>query len=274
MDSWVPKVRAIVAYPPNPTTDLRYEKVVTKGTLKDHELLIKMVASGICHLEIHLASLPKDDPGAKFPRILGHEGAGYVAACGAQVTCAQVGDPVLLSYDYCGSCKFCSAGQTAFCISFAKLNMAGDSGDNFTTLDESEKVHAKFFGQSSFASLSIVSENCVLRMNDLLQDPEELKLFSPLGCGFQTGAGAVAVTHKATANDVVVVGGAGAVGLGAVMAAKIAGCKAIVIIDQVQSRLDVARSIGATHVLNTTGVDNISGKLNKLLNSECITLTV
>ena len=265
---------AIVTYAPSPDIDMRYEDVNVATSLKDHELLVEMLATGICHLELLMAGSPESKLGSRYPRILGHEGAGHVRAVGQKVTAAKVGDAVLLSYDYCGKCEFCSNGKLSYCLDFAHLNMIGDSGDVFATTDSQRPVIGKFFGQSSFASLSVVDENCVVNVDGLVQDVAELKLFGPLGCGFQTGAGAVINAGQAQPEDIVVVTGLGAVGMGAVMAANIARCKYIVAVDRVQSRLDLAKTLGATHVLNSTGQDDISGKIKELVQNQRISLVM
>ena len=265
-------VPAIVTYAPTPQLDMRYEQVQLQTSLKDHEVLIEMVATGICHLEILMASSPQGVRGSRYPRILGHEGAGYVRAVGKEVTAARVDDAIVLSYCYCGTCELCATGQLSCCMDFARLNMLGDGGEVFTAKDGQSPVIGKFFGQSSFASLSVVDESCVVNVTGLVENPAELRLFGPLGCGFQTGAGAVTIAGQAQSNDVVIVAGTGAVGMGAIMAAKVARCKAIVAIDRVQARLDLAERFGATHVLNTMGVDNISDKIKELAGKGRISL--
>jgi Zn-dependent alcohol dehydrogenase len=107
----------------------------------------------------------------------------------------------------------------------------------------------QFYGQSSFSSLSIVKEASVINVKGLIKNDNELKLFAPLGCGLQTGAGAVKILGHATATDVVVVTGLGGVGLGCAMAAKVAGCRMVIGVDKVESRLDLAKSLGATGVI-------------------------
>lgn len=125
-----------------------------------------------------------------------------------------VGDPVLLSFDHCTKCTQCRTGHPAYCGTFNPLNVAGDQ----TTFHGKEGgVAGQFFGQSSFANLSVVKEATIVNVKGLIKDEEELKLFAPMGCGFQTGAGTVVNLAKATREDTVVVMGLGGVGLGAVM---------------------------------------------------------
>ena len=144
-------------------------------------------------------------------------GSGYVKAVGPKVTKPiKPGDPVLLSFDSCGKCKECHEKRPAYCDTFAPMNLYGES-DVFKTSDGSSGIGAKFFGHSSFAKLSIVKESTVLPAKDLIQSKEELQLFAPLGCGIQTGVGAILNLVKPSPSDTVMVTGLGGVGLSAVM---------------------------------------------------------
>ncbi len=150
-------------------------------------------------------------------------GAGYVKKVGSAVKVAKVGDPVLLSFAHCDNCDFCKTGRPSYCTSFAE-NIAGAT-DVFEDVAGPEQ--GQFYGQSSFSSLSIVKESSVVDVKGLIKSDDDLKLFAPLGCGLQTGAGAVTILGQAGKADVVVVAGIGGVGLGSIMAAKIAGCKMV-----------------------------------------------
>ncbi|KAJ9615099.1 hypothetical protein H2200_001173 [Cladophialophora chaetospira] len=266
---------AIVTYAPQPEPDLRCEQVLVSTSLEDHQLLVQMVATGLCQLEVHLSSDSEALGGSKYPRILGHEGAGYVKAVGAKVEAAKVGDAVVLSYDYCEACRLCSQSQPAYCENFHQLNILGDNGSKFRAIGNPHSpIVGGFFGQSSLSSLSVVSERAVVRISELLKDEGELKLFGPLGCGFQTGAGAVTIAGSAASGDVVVVTGLGAVGFGAIMAAKIAGCKTIIAIDQVDSRLGLAKQIGATAVLTTADRRDLRKELSNCLGDRRLSLVI
>ena len=111
-------------------------------------------------------------------------------------------------------------------------------------------IGGAFFGQSSFGGVSIVKECSVVNAKDLVKDKKELALFSPLGCGIQTGSGTVINAAQATTKDVVCIMGLGGVGLSAVMGAKIQNCRMIIGTDKIQSRLDLAKELGATHVID------------------------
>jgi Zn-dependent alcohol dehydrogenase len=207
-----------------------------------------MKACGICHTDVFISSLPAGI--ANYPRILGHEGAGVVEEIGPGVTVAQVGDLVLLSYSYCKACDLCNAKEEPYCVKWADLNVVGVEGI-FET-QQKQNVDGKFFGQSSFAGVSIVSDTSVVNLKGLVRSGEELQLFAPLGCGLMTGVGAVMNAAKPKAHDIVMVTGLGGVGLAAVMAAKIAGCKEIVAVDRVASRLEMAQQLGATQTVDTS----------------------
>ena len=181
------------------------------------------------------------------PRVLGHEGSGYVREVGAGVKVAQVGDPVLLSYAFCNNCALCKEGKTGYCVQFAQDNFGGPY-NVFKAGDED--ISAQFFGQSSFAALSVVRECSVVNAKDLVKDKKELQLFAPLGCGIQTGSGTVVNAAKAGPNDVVCIMGLGGVGLSAIMGAKVQECRTIIGIDRVESRLNLAKELGATHIID------------------------
>jgi Zn-dependent alcohol dehydrogenase len=184
-------------------------------------------------------------------------GSGYVKAIGSSVTVAQANDPVLLSFNSCQSCKICTSGHPSHCLNFLGLNLVGDKTFCGATGGDPDTV-GRFFGQSSFASYTIVSEASVVNAKNLIRNESELKLLAPLGCGIQTGSGTVINAAKAEPDDAIAIMGLGGVGLSAIMGAKIVGCKTIIGIDKVQSRLDLAKELGATHVINTAGMSDLS----------------
>jgi Zn-dependent alcohol dehydrogenase len=130
---------------------------------------------------------------------------------------AKDGDAVLLSFQYCSTCKDCKQSHPSFCRQFAALNYVGDQSVFTSTSTPSSSPSGFFFGQSSFSSYAIVKESSVVNVTDLIKDEEELKLFAPMGCGFQTGAGTVENLCAAGEDDLVVIMGVGGVGLSAVM---------------------------------------------------------
>lgn len=204
------------------------------------ELIVRITSSGICHTDI---GVQNHHP---LPAVLGHEGEGVVDQCGAAVTEFQVGDRVALSFGSCGCCAQCRVDTPAHCAQMAAFNFTGLSPTGNRTL--SAGVHGSFFYQSSFASHALVnSRNAIKVPHDL---PHHL--LGPLGCGVQTGVGAVINTLAVERGSSIVCIGAGAVGLSAIMGAKIAGCRVIVAVDFSASRLKLATSLGATHVFQAS----------------------
>ena len=198
-------------------------------------------------------------------------GAGYVRKVGSKVTKAKTGDAVLLSFDYCATCKSCEAEAPGYCNSFMPLNFSGKP----TAFSASEKdVAGCFFGQSSFANFSVVKDNSIVNVQDSVKDRAELQKFAPLGCGFQTGAGTITKLAGCGPKDVVAVMGLGGVGLAAIMAAKISGAKQIIGIDRVESRLKLATEVGATHTINTTGLESLVSEVQKVSGGDGASIVV
>lgn len=169
------------------------------------------------------------------------------------MTVAKVGDPVLLSFTFCEKCTSCVAGHHSHCNDFTPLNFGGPYNvfsSAKTPASSEADISGLFFGQSSFANLSVVKQTSVVNVAGLVKDKRELQLFSPLGCGIQTGSGTVINAARATPDDVVCIMGLGGVGLAAIMGAKIQGCRTIIGIDRIPSRLALAKELGATHTID------------------------
>jgi len=191
-----------------------------------------------------------------LPAVLGHEGVGVVERVGNAVTAVAPGDRVVMSYQACGHCKPCLSGNPAYCAHSFPLNFGGSRPDGTnalrsTTENEGGEIHGHFFGQSSFATHSLATERNIVKVGDDVP----LELLAPLGCGLQTGAGAVLNSLKIPAGSSVVVIGTGTVGLAAVMAAKVAGASPIIAVDIVPERLALARELGATHTVDSKEED-------------------
>ena len=211
------------------------------------EVLVAIKAVGICHTDLVVAS---GAMGLQFPAILGHEGAGIVEGVGEGVTSVKPGDKVLLTFNSCGACKPCGHHEPAYCTNFVPLNMIAARSDGSTRVTrEGQPVYDNFFGQSSFASLAIANERNVLKVDD----DADLSVLAPLGCGIQTGAGGVMRSLGAKPGEVLVVLGAGAVGLSALLGGKIAGCATIIVVEPQEGRRALAMQLGATHVLDGQG---------------------
>lgn len=167
-----------------------------------------------------------------------------------------------MSFISCQDCRHCHDSHPAHCPEFVPLNFTPRPA--FTN-QKSEAVGGMFFGQSSFANYSVVSETGLLNAKDLIQSEDELKLFAPLGCGIQTGAACVTNIMQAGPKTSLMVAGLGGVGLAAIMAGKVAGCQHIVAVDRVQSRLDLAMELGATSAIDTSkiGLETLPAEVKK-----------
>lgn len=212
-----------------------------------------MVATGICRTDLIIRDQYYPVP---LPAVLGHEGAGIVEVVGSAVTTLSPGDHVVMTYMSCGRCRPCDRGEPAYCEHFYGLNFGGAYGDGTTALTayDGDALHDHFFGQSSFATHAIAKERSLVKV----RKDAPLEWLGPLGCGIQTGAGAVFNVLKLRAGSRFAAFGAGAVGLSAVMAARVAGAATIVAVDVVPSRLALARELGATHVVNSGEEDAVS----------------
>ncbi len=175
-------------------------------------------------------------------------GAGVIKQVGTGVQGVAPGDKVLLSFASCSSCDQCSSGHPAYCYSFAPLNFGGKRADGssaISSVGDKTPLYSSFFGQSSFSRLAAIHKSSIVKVSD----DAKLELFAPLGCGLQTGAGAILNTLNVQPGTTVAVFGVGSVGMSAVMAAKMRGAKEIIAIDLQQSRLDLAQRLGATQTL-------------------------
>jgi aryl-alcohol dehydrogenase len=222
------------------------------GELRDDEVLVDVAAAGICHTDLICRDQWIPVP---LPAVLGHEGAGIVRAVGSAVTKVHVGERVGLTFDSCGVCPCCRRGKPSYCHHFFEHNFAATRpADESSVLSRGgEVVHAHFFGQSSFATAAVARERNVVSIESHIP----LEIAAPFGCGIQTGAGAVLNTLKVPAGSSLAVFGTGAVGISAVLAGVIAGCSTIIGIDLHPGRLELARELGATHVIDAGSADAV-----------------
>lgn len=144
-------------------------------------------------------------------------GSGYVEIIGGAVKGFQPGDPVLLSFNSCGDCYSCRDNNPAYCVNSDELNFGGDKSVYASEGSSKFNIGGTFFGQSSFASHAIVKEKSVVNLQGLIDSEEDLKLLAPLGCGIQTGTGALVNTADVKAGQDVAVLGVGGVGQAAIM---------------------------------------------------------
>lgn len=211
------------------------------------EVLVRIAGVGLCHTDLVVRDQYFPTP---LPAVLGHEGAGIVEAVGAGVTKVAPGDHVVLSYASCGLCANCQRGLYGYCPDLYGRNFSGGRPDGSSPCCDAngERLSSYFFAQSSFATHALATERNVVKIpNDV-----PLEIMGPLGCGIQTGAGAVINALQPAAGTSIAIFGAGSVGLAAVMAAKVVGCTTIIAVDLKDQRLELARELGATHTIDAS----------------------
>ncbi|MBA4207977.1 MAG: alcohol dehydrogenase [Parvibaculum sp.] len=215
---------------------------------RDNEVLVRIKGVGMCHTDLVVRDQYFPTP---LPAVLGHEGAGVVEKVGASVTKVAPGDHVVLSYASCGICANCQRGLYGYCPDLYGRNFSGARPDGSSPCcgEKGERISSYFFAQSSFGDYALATERNVVK----IAKDVPLEIMGPLGCGIQTGAGAVMNALKPGAGSSIAIFGAGSVGLAAIMAAKTVGCTTIVAVDLNDQRLALARELGATHTLHGDG---------------------
>lgn len=210
-----------------------------------NEILIRCVATGICHTDI----MNKTNGLCGFPAILGHEGVGVVEEVGERVAGLEPGDHVIATFDACGECDACAHARPSYCRHHGELNFGGlrkDGAHAHRLEPETGDIYGAFFQQSSFATHAVTNESNTLKVDRSLP----LALMAPLACGVQTGAGAVLNTLALQAGQHLVIFGAGSVGLSALLAARMTGAGCVVVVDLNTDRLGKARALGADATFN------------------------
>ena len=221
---------------------LKVESVRLKAPRAD-EVVVKMVASGVCHsdLSVQQAKLPVPPP-----VVLGHEGAGIVEEVGSGVTHVKPGDHVILSWvANCGECHYCAKGTPHLCDLSTQAMMMGQEA-----VFEKDGVEiTRMAGVGSFAERSVVRATaCVKIADDIPLDRACL-----VGCGIMTGVGAAVNTAKVQPGQTVAVFGCGGVGLNTIQGAALCGASRIIAVDLNPKKLEMAKQFGATDVINASG---------------------
>jgi aryl-alcohol dehydrogenase len=222
------------------------------------EVLVRVAASGMCATDLHGRDGYYDTP---YPCVFGHEGAGVVEAVGSGVSTVAVGDHVIMSFPWCGTCANCRRDMHSHCQKSFAWKFSGTRPDGSTLLGKNgAPVYGAYFQQSSFSSHTIANERFVVKV----RRDAPLDLIGPFACSGQTGAGAVFNSMKPKPGDSFAVFGVGAVGLSGLMAAKVVGCDPIIAVDIHDRRLALARGLGATHTINHTGRRDVVAEIRKV----------
>lgn len=212
---------------------------------KAGEVLVKIIASGVCHTDAY--TLSGSDPEGIFPAILGHEGGGIVVEVGAGVTSVAVGDHVIPLYTpECGECKFCLSGKTNLCQKIRATQGKGLMPDGTSRFSLDGQAIFHYMGCSTFSEYTVLPEISLAKVNKAAP----LKEVCLLGCGVTTGMGAVLNTAKVKPGDTVAIFGLGGIGLSAVIGATMAKAGRIIAIDINERKFDLARKLGATDCIN------------------------
>jgi len=252
------KVAAAVCYEPN--APLQLEEVTLREELQAHEVLVRVVASGVCHTDILARDVSADIPLMPRPSILGHEGSGIVDRIGSSVSAVSPGDHVIMSYHYDGDCSACAKGLNPYCTNYQEYNLVGTSASGLPVHTTRRGPASIFHQQSSFASYTICTDHNLHKVDTTYP----LEKLGPLGCGFLTGAGGVINALQPEPGSSIVLFGLGAVGLSALAMARKRGCGRIIGIDLHKNRLKLALEMGATDVIDARSEDAVARVLELL----------
>jgi len=245
------EARAAVVYEPEGAFTI---EDIELDDLHPGEAYIKIEAVGVCHTDMNMQPL------LGMPAVVGHEGTGVVEEVAAGVDYVKPGDRVIISWPTCGTCPKCLVGRLDLCEMQFPLNFGGRRADGTQTIKlKGQFIHGSYFQQSSFATYAITPASSLVKVEDDI--PAEVRAAMP--CGIMTGAGAVINTFALGPKDDLVVFGAGAVGLSAIMAAKISGVYPLVAIDVYPQRLQLSLELGATHAFNALE-DDVPARLAEL----------
>jgi alcohol dehydrogenase len=216
------------------------------------EVLVKVRAAGLCHSDLSTLEGARPRP---LPTVIGHEGAGEIAALGAGVTDLAVGDHVVFIFaPSCGTCRQCIAGRPNLCTTFNAAKQKGDLATGGRRLRLNGREVAHYAGLSCFAEYAVVPRNSVQVI------PEDVPFADAalFGCAVVTGVGAAVNTAETKAGDVVAVVGLGGVGLSCLLGAIVAGAGRVLAVDVHDDKLALARQLGATDTFNAREADCVA----------------
>ena len=220
------------------------------GTPGPREVLVRTAAAGVCHSDLHFMEGKYPHP---CPAVLGHESAGVVEAVGSMVHYVQPGDHVITCLSaFCGHCSQCTDGHLSLCEN-KNTELIRQPGEAPRLSRGGDPVN-QFLHLSSFAEKMLVHEHALAKIDkDMPLDRAAL-----IGCAVTTGLGAVFRTAGVRAGETVAVIGAGGIGLSAIQGARISGANKIIAVDMNSTKLELAQSMGATHVINAADGDAVA----------------
>ena len=236
------KTRAAVAWEAGQQLEI---EEIELATPKSGEVLIRNVATGVCHTDAF--TLSGEDPEGIFPAVLGHEGGSIVEEIGPDVVEINVGDHVIPLYTpECGNCTFCISGKTNLCQSIRTTQGQGLMPDGTSRFTKNNKTIFHYMGTSTFSEYTVLPEIAVAKINKAAP----LEKVCLLGCGITTGIGAVLNTAKVKAGSTVAIFGLGGVGLSVIQGATMAKASRIIAIDINKEKFKLAKEMGATETVN------------------------
>ncbi|HTT76457.1 MAG TPA: Zn-dependent alcohol dehydrogenase [Candidatus Binataceae bacterium] len=215
---------------------------------REREVLVRTVASGVCHSDLHFVDGFYPYPA---PAVMGHEAAGVAEQVGRDVTYIKPGDHVIACLSvFCGYCEDCMSGHP---------NRCSNQKATQRTKDESPRLSQKGAPVKQFANLSTYAEQILVHENALVKITKDMPLdrAALIGCGVTTGVGAVLNTARIEPGSTVAVFGCGGVGLAAIQGARIAGARRIIAVDKFPGKLELAKRLGATDGVDTSQVDAV-----------------
>ena len=221
-----------------------------------NEVLVRVVGAGLCHSDLHFMEGTFRTP---MPAVMGHESAGIVEAVGSDVTYCRPGDHVVCCLSiFCGQCRQCLSGHPYRCVNPEATSRPTNAAPRLRKADGTAVEQMARLG--GFAELMLVHQNALVTITkDMPLDRAAL-----IGCGILTGTGAVFRTAKVEPGARVCVIGAGGIGLAAIQGARIAGAGQIVVVDVSDTKLEIARQMGGTELVNASAVDNVVAAVKDL----------
>ena len=242
-------MKAVILY--ETKQPLRVEDVELDGP-EHGEVLVRVAAAGVCHSDYHFMN---GDLPITLPCVLGHEGAGVVEEVGSGVSAVTPGDHVVMLFRAsCGRCSFCQKGRPALCAMAGKLRNSGRLLDGTSRFHRAGTDLHHFLGVSCFAERTVLPAEGVVKINPKVS----LEVAALMGCSVMTGIGAVMNTAQVEPGASVLVIGAGGVGLNVVMGSVLVGANQVIVADLLDSKLELARSFGATHCINAREHDVVA----------------